>query len=184
MHSQPHQYGQQSTQQPPQAVGTPAPTSNPNSYPAYTPGTETSSLGFASPVGYSMPAQNDGFAQNNFAGPVPAPEPEIHVAPEPAPASSDPALMSMNVLSGQQQSLLAGNNAADGSKSMADQAYAKLVNMDAFDLVKDRGEEARYNPFEAPSKNSVSSQVPLADLKKNVRISSRVLHASTMISTQ
>ena len=74
---------------------------------------------------------------------------------------SDPALLSMNVLSGQPQSLVTesmingGAGQAVGS-SMADQAYAKLVNMDAFDLVQDKDTESRKNPFDVESTTSTT----------------------------
>lgn len=51
---------------------------------------------------------------------------------------------------------------------MADQAYAKLVNLDAFDLVQSKDSESRQNPFDAaigggaPSANANAS---LADMK-------------------
>jgi hypothetical protein len=77
------------------------------------------------------------------------PEP---VEPVAAP-SSDPALLSMNVLSGQPQPLVTESmtNGANGTAagSMADQAYAKLVNMDAFDLVQSNDTDSRKNPFDA-----------------------------------
>merc|ERR1712161_54603 len=40
--------------------------------------------------------------------------------------------------------------------SMADQAYAKLVNMDAFDLVQDKDTESRKNPFDVESTTSTT----------------------------
>jgi hypothetical protein len=74
------------------------------------------------------------------------------VEPVAAP-SSDPALLSMNVLSGQPQPLVTESmtNGANGTAagSMADQAYAKLVNMDAFDLVQSKDTDSRQNPFDA-----------------------------------
>jgi hypothetical protein len=65
----------------------------------------------------------------------------------------------MNVLSGQDNGLVtdsmaaaAVNGTSNGGSapttSLADQAYAKLVNMDAFDLVKDKSAESRSNPFD------------------------------------
>lgn len=50
---------------------------------------------------------------------------------------------------------------------MADQAYAKLVNMDAFDLVKDKSEQK--NPFEFTS--SSTNTASLADMKKSSSVS-------------
>ena len=47
---------------------------------------------------------------------------------------------------------------------MADQAYARLVNMDAFDLVKDKSEQK--NPFEFGSSSIGSNTASLADIKK------------------
>jgi hypothetical protein len=59
---------------------------------------------------------------------------------------------------------------------MADQAYSKLVNMDAFDLVKDPAESARNNPFDMGGGSSINDQRSLADMKKttNVRLSQHV----------
>jgi hypothetical protein len=171
----------------------------------YTPATQASSIGFASPIaqpyGGAQPQQMNGFDQTNppsqesygmngdhygmegFSGaPVESSDaaqsgfPEYFsadaaVAPEPAPAASftDPALLSMSVLSGTDQPLIsdamenANGSAARGS--LVDQAYAKLVNMDAFDLVQDKGTQSRKNPFEfsSTSSNNTSS---LADIMK------------------
>lgn len=53
---------------------------------------------------------------------------------------------------------------------MADQAYAKLVNMDAFDLVKDKAEQK--NPFEFASTSTTSNNTAsLADMKKSSSVS-------------
>lgn len=52
---------------------------------------------------------------------------------------------------------------------MADQAYAKLVNMDAFDLVKDKAPQK--NPFEFASSSSANNSASLADMKKNNSVS-------------
>jgi len=70
---------------------------------------------------------------------------------EPTPATGDPALLSMNVLSGQPQSLVTDDmKTSNGGTTLADQAYSKLVNMDAFDLVQSKEDtSARENPFEA-----------------------------------
>jgi hypothetical protein len=178
-------YGQQSAQpqvqqQPPQAqaqqqppqqqlgFGSPTPTSVPG-YADYTPGTQASSLGFASPLGQQFAAQNGAPAE-----PVEEPAPP----PEPTAAPADPALFSMNVLHGQQQPLVSGDIQANGGQSMADQAYSKLVNMDAFDLVKDPAESTRNNPFDmgGGSGSSINNQMSLSDMKKttNVRLSQHV----------
>ena len=97
-------------------------------------------------------------------------------APEPAPEtaqsqSSDPALMSMNVLSGNAPHLVPSEPQTNGATggSMADQAYAKLVNMDAFDLVKDKAPQK--NPFEFASSSSANNSASLADMKKNNSVS-------------
>ena len=70
---------------------------------------------------------------------------------EPTPATGDPALLSMNVLSGQPQSLVTDDmKTSNGGTTLADQAYSKLVNMDAFDLVQSKEDTSeRKNPFEA-----------------------------------
>jgi hypothetical protein len=71
--------------------------------------------------------------------------------------------MSMHVLSGQPQSLVSGVS-ANGDKTMADQAYAKLVNMDAFDLMKGKKEQDRSNPFDM-SGSKVNTTASLSDMK-------------------
>jgi hypothetical protein len=98
-----------------------------------------------------VPASSDA-AQAGFGG-----EESTTFASQPAASGpSDPALLSMNTLSGQDQPLVSddmkGSNGTTG-KSMADQAYAKLVNMDAFDLVQDKNAQ-RNNPFETASTTS------------------------------
>lgn len=70
----------------------------------------------------------------------------------------------MGMLSGQTPQ----SNGATGG-TMADQAYAKLVNMDAFDLVRDKAQQK--NPFEFASSGSVSNTASLADMKKNNSVS-------------
>ena len=158
----------------------PPPSSVPVSAPNFTPSTQTSSIGFASPNDYAYMGQTNGAAnQTNdavaqLAQPEAAPPengPTSVPPPSEAPsAPSDPALLSMNVLSGQQPALVSEGTTNNGG-TMADQAYAKLVNMDAFDLVKG-GEPERNNPFEAVN-NSAMSQVSLADMKSksgNVRM--------------
>jgi hypothetical protein len=106
--------------------------------------------------------------------PEAAPEPEIALAPaEPPQQAQNPALMSMNVLSGQSPSLVSSEPQSNGTGgTMADQAYAKLVNMDAFDLVKDKAEQK--NPFEfASSSSSINNTASLADMKKSSSVSIR-----------
>jgi hypothetical protein len=106
----------------------------------------------------------NGTGNNQFAEEPPA-------SPAPAPAS-DPAMMSMNVLSGQPQSLVSGVT-ANGDKSMADQAYAKLVNMDAFDLMKGKKDQDRANPFDM-SGAKVDNTASLSDMKsKSAPVSQR-----------
>ena len=125
----------------------------------YTPGTQTSSIGFASPQG-GYGNNDQSYAENGTGshfGEEPAP------APEPAPVQSEPAMMSMNSLSGQPQSLVSGVT-ANGDKSMADQAYAKLVNMDAFDLMKGKKDQHRANPFDM-SDSKVNNTASLSDMK-------------------
>merc|ERR1711904_532872 len=65
-------------------------------------------------------------------------------------------------------------NGANGTAtgSMADQAYAKLVNMDAFDLVQSKDSEARKNPFDTAisTSNSIAgtnTNASLADMQKS-----------------
>jgi hypothetical protein len=72
--------------------------------------------------------------------------------------------MSMNVLSGQPQSLMSGVT-ANGDKTMADQAYAKLVNMDAFDLMKGKKDQDRNNPFDMSGSKKVNNTASLSDMK-------------------
>merc|ERR1711907_538973 len=97
------------------------------------------------------------------------------VTEEPAAPPSDPALLSMNILSGQPQSLVTEPGASESNGpaagSMADQAYAKLVNMDAFDLVQAKDTESRKNPFDAAGTTSTSigsnAATSLADMMKS-----------------
>lgn len=130
-----------------------APLSTPQGQPS-TPST----LGFSSP-----PPNFSGFSP----GPQPvqaAPTADFSAAPEAAPAAVDPALLSMNTLSGEQQGLVdASASAASGS--MADQAYAKLVGMDTFSLVS-KTEAERSNPFESTSNASIGGQQSLSTMKK------------------
>jgi len=140
---------QQQPQQP-NPFGSPAPTTVSASQ-DYTP---ASSIGFASPMAFNAPQ------------PVPASEPET-VQPEPAQTSTDPALFSMGVLSNQASTLgpseptSNGNGTATGG-SLADQAYSKFINMDPFDLVKDKAEQK--NPFEFSG--SIANNAPLSEMKK------------------
>jgi hypothetical protein len=139
----------------------------------YTPVTQASSIGFASPmaqpyVTYHPQQEEPGseHAQLGFE--------EAMSAPTPAPAPPmDPALFSMNVLSGQDQSLvtdsmLQTNGTSNGGvapRSLADQAYAKLVNLDAFSLVTDKSSESRKNPFESSSQSIGGNTASLSDMK-------------------
>lgn len=92
--------------------------------------------------------------------------------PTPAPAPpANPALLSMNVLSGQAEPLVTESmtNGTNGQAagSMADQAYAKLVNLDAFDLVQDKSAESRQNPFDmAGTTSTANANQSLADMMK------------------
>lgn len=176
---QPQQmYGQPPAQAPYQAQPNPFGTPGPSTVSAGIDYTPASSIGFASPMG------------QQYQAPAPAPEPmgqqfqpmvQQFEAPAPAePAeyqSSDPALMSMNVLSGQAPSLVSSEPQSNGTAggSMADQAYAKLVNMDAFDLVKDKKEQK--NPFDFGSSSSVNT-ASLADMKKSNSVSPLTLISS------
>jgi len=158
-------------------IGSPPPTSIAGV--PETPATQASSIGFASPMAQPFrppepqPTFPDQQQQTQFGEAPEAPTPEAPAPEAPAP-SADPALLSMNVLSGQPQSLVTesmtnGNGTASGS--LADQAYAKLVNMDAFDLVTDKASEARKNPFEASgtvassNNNNANANLSLADMK-------------------
>jgi hypothetical protein len=144
---------QEQLSQPPQPdpFGTPAPYTVTTGF-DYTP---ASTIGFASPVAQNAPE------------PVPMPAP----APEPAQQWTDPALLSMGTLSGQAPSLVSQNESKSDGGTLADQAYAKLVNMDAFDLVKDKSE--RKNPFEFGAASVGSNTMSLADMKKSTSVSSR-----------
>lgn len=161
-------YGQQQTHPPPE---TPTGAVVPGGQ-NYTPTTQASTLGFASPVANNAPAQ-DPFgtqAQDPFApapATQPAPAPEQFPAAGPEAGSNDPALLSMNVLSGQQQPLVSDDMKSGGNGgTVADQAYAKLMNMNAFDLVKGKEEQARANPFDmGGSSNAPRNQASLADMK-------------------
>eukprot|EP00536_Pseudo-nitzschia_multiseries_P017679 jgi/Psemu1/328614/estExt_fgenesh1_pg.C_17200003 len=169
---------------PPQ-LGSPMPTSVAGP-PHETPATTASSIGFASPMAepFRPPEQQSQQMQPQqlqlvMEQPGQPPQQEPQPEPEPAPAPpSDPALLSMNVLSGQAQPLVteAMTNGTNGTAagSMADQAYAKLVNMDAFDLVQDTSAEARKNPFEtsgAVATSTSNGTQSLADMKKSKKSS-------------
>jgi len=121
----------------------------PSTINAPTPATQASSIGFASPMAQPFGLQGDQQQPQQLQIGEQHPEP---VEPVAAP-SSDPALLSMNVLSGQPQPLVTESmtNGANGTAagSMADQAYAKLVNMDAFDLVQSKDTDSPKNPFDA-----------------------------------
>jgi hypothetical protein len=160
----------------------------------FTPTTQASTLGFASPVENNAPArdpfaapaqdqfggpaqdQYGGPAQDQFGGPAqdpfaapPAPAPEqFPAAGSPPAAANEPALLSMNVLSGQQQRLVSDDMTSGGAGgTVADQAYAKLMNMNAFDLVKGKDEQERANPFDmGTNSNSMNNQSSLSDMKK------------------
>lgn len=119
--------------------------------------------GFGGPYAGSSDAAQAGFPEESSAA---AP-----VAPEPAAfASPDPALFSMNVLSGSDQPLVSDamreSNGSAAGGSMADQAYAKLVNLDAFDLVQDKGAQSRKNPFDVASTTS-NNTASLSDIMKS-----------------
>jgi len=158
----------------PAPFGSPPPsTINASAKEEFTPATQASSIGFASPMAQPFRQQDE-----QQQDPQQISEQEQQYAPEPvaAPHPADPALLSMNVLSGQPQSLVtdAMMNGTNGTAagSMADQAYAKLVNMDAFDLVQSKDSEARKNPFDAAISTSTNiggpiSNASLADMKKS-----------------
>lgn len=154
-------YGQPppTQQQPPfDPFGTPAPQTVSTGY-DYTP---VSTIGFSSPV-----------AQNNSAPPEPVPmsAPIVEPAVQQQQQWNDPALFSMGTLS----TTTAPNNTTaykqsqPTSGSMVDQAYAKLVNMDAFDLVKDKSEQK--NPFDFGVSSIGSNTASLADMKKGKSVS-------------
>lgn len=150
-------YGQSPSQPPPVAYqqhqqpnsfGSPAPTTVSTAQ-DYTP---ASSIGFASPMAFNSQPQ------------VSAPEP---VQPEPLQTSADPALFSMGVLSSQTPTLAPSEPTSNGNGtvtggSLADQAYSKFINMDPFDLVKDKAEQK--NPFEFSG--SIANNAPLSEMKK------------------
>merc|ERR1712021_62756 len=56
--------------------------------------------------------------------------------------------------------------ASAASGTVADQAYAKLMNMNAFDLVKGKDEQQSVNPFDMGSATAtVTNPASLADMK-------------------
>jgi len=160
----------------PEPFGSPPPsTINAPPKEEFTPATQASSIGFASPMAQPFRPPEEQQQPQQF----PTGEPEQPQAPEPvepvAAPAADPALLSMNVLSGQPQPLVTETmtNGANGTAagSMADQAYAKLVNMDAFDLVQSKDSDSRKNPFDAAISTSTSisgannTNASLADMK-------------------
>lgn len=141
----------------------------------FTPATQASSIGFASPMAQPFPTQTEPEEPQEQLQEVQASAPVEAVAPAPP---SDPALLSMNVLSGQPQPLvtdaMANGTNGTASGSMADQAYAKLVNMDAFDLVQSKDSDSRKNPFDVAVTTSVSgstANASLADMQKSKKSS-------------
>ena len=121
-----------------------------------------STIGFLSP-----PSDFGGFAD------TPAPG---HPNSAPPATSADPALFTMSALSngGYPSSDQANPNAAEAGGSAADQAYAKLVNMDTFSLVS-KTDAPRSNPFEFSSSmsNTIGGNRSLADIqskKASVRL--------------
>jgi hypothetical protein len=158
--SQPHQH----------SFATPVPTSITAPQHEFTPATQASSIGFGSPIAQPymtyQPQQEEpgsehaqmGF-EDTMSAPVPGPTPPV-----------DPALFSMNVLSGQDQglvtdSMLQANATSKTNNSLADQAYAKLVNLDAFSLVTDKSLESRKNPFDSSSLSIGGNTASLSDMK-------------------
>lgn len=109
-----------------------------------------STIGFTSP-----PADFGGFS------PAPQQPQEAPVETAPAPPA-DPALFSMNTLSGQEN--LVDQNATEESGNLADQAYAKLFNMDTFSLAS-KNDAPRSNPFEMSTNSTVGGNQSLADMK-------------------
>lgn len=113
-----------------------------------------STIGFLSP-----PSDFGGFAD------TPAPG---HPNSAPPATSADPALFTMSALSngGYPSSDQANPNAAEAGGSAADQAYAKLVNMDTFSLVS-KTDAPRSNPFEFSSSmsNTIGGNRSLADIQ-------------------
>ena len=98
-----------------------------------------------STLGFQSPQPDFGFS------PMPPMQEAQAPAPPPfteAPAPVDPALMTMNTLSG----------------SLADQAYAKLANMDTFTLSSKKDEPAS-NPF--ASSTSINDNRSLAAMQKS-----------------
>lgn len=150
--------GQQQPQHPPFAA-TPLPTMVVASQHEYTPATQASSIGFASPMAQPYGGAYQPQPQEQQSGSENA---QLGGFEEAMSAPSDPALFSMNVLSGHQDdqplvtdSMLQTNGTANSgggtgsaSRSLADQAYAKLVNMDAFSLVTEKSSVSRKNPFD------------------------------------
>ena len=140
--------------QPPAAAQTPFAYSQSAVPPAVTPyGQQTpSSLGFTSPT-------------PTFSGFSPIPDTQAAVAPKTngAVSATDPALLSMNTLSGQEG--LFDANATGASGSLADQAYERLANMDTFSLAT-KNEPAASNPF-AASSSSLGDNRSLADMAKS-----------------
>lgn len=161
----------------PPPFGSPPPTSI-SATPKETPVTQASSLGFASPLAqpFGPPKEQPQLQPQQLQlgveqeeQPIPQ-EPVVEPAPAPAPPS-DPALLSMNVLSGQPGPLvteaMTNGTAGQAAGSMADQAYAKLVNLDAFDLVQDKSADSRQNPFDmAGTTSTANANLSLADMKK------------------
>jgi len=159
----------------PTSFGSPPPSSiNGPTHAEFTPATQASSIGFASPMGQPFQSQNEQHQPHQLQ--IGEQQEQQQIAEPAAAPPSNPALLSMNVLSGQPQPLVTESmtNGANGttSGSMADQAYAKLVNMDAFDLVQSKDSGSRHNPFDAAiaaptSIGGTNTMASLADMKKS-----------------
>jgi len=144
----------------------------------FTPATQASSIGFGSPMAQPfrpLDEQQQALHQQPQQLQLGEQQEQQQVPEHFAAPPSEPALLSMNVLSGQPQSLVTESmtNGANGTAAgtMADQAYAKLVNMDAFDLVQSKDSESRKNPFDnaismSTTIGGANANASLADMKK------------------
>ena len=166
---QQQQYQQAMYAQPPQAASMQDPPNYPpQQQPSYPPQQQSDPFATPAPItvstGYDYtPVSTIGFSSPVAQNAPPEPVPMSAPIEEPAQQWKDPALFSMGALSTTEPNS-SNNESKSNGGSMADQAYARLVNMDAFDLVKDKSEQK--NPFEFGSSSIGSNTASLADIKK------------------
>lgn len=121
-----------------------------------------SSLGFGSPLA-------------DFSGFSPVPKNRSTDVQQQPPAAGPPFFAPTNSLSGAQDQLADGGFNGSSSvpgqqqqpRSMVDEAYAKLANLDTFSIVSKKDSSIRSNPFENPGSSTVGGNKSLADMRNS-----------------